>query len=243
MSPSAGSTTERGEATRARILDQALRLFESEGFEATTMRAVASAAGVSVGNSYFYFPSKAHLVQAFYRHTHEQHLIEAAPILAAERGLKARLSGVMHVKVDGAARYHHAAASLFATAANPSSPSSPFSDESAPLRAEVIDFFADVVSGSRDRLAADIAAELPRLLWVWHMGILLFWVHDGSPGSERTHRLIDQSVDLIGNLLALSQLPLMRRARRRVLEMVTTVAETPLLGHSPAVAEPHAPTR
>ncbi len=234
MTPLAGTTTDRGEITRSRILDAALHLFEVQGFEATTMRAVAAAAGVSVGNSYFYFPSKAHLVQAFYRRTHEEHLLEAGPILAERRSLRNRLRGVMHTKISGAERYHRFAASLFATAADPSSPTSPFSPESAGLRNDVIDFFGEVVRGSSGRVAPDIAVELPRLLWTWHMGVLLFWVHDGSPGSESTHRLIDQSVELIASLLTLSQLPLMRPVRQRILAMVETVVTTPLLTAQPA---------
>lgn len=229
MTPAAGSVTERGEGTRAKILDAALHLFETHGFDGTTMRAVAAAARVSVGNSYFYYPSKAHLVQAFYRRTHEEHLLESAPILAEHRSLRSRLAGVMHAKVAGSERYHRFAASLFASAADPGSPTSPFSPESEGLRTEVIDFFAEVVRGSNERVPADLAVELPRLLWVWHMGVLLFWVHDGSPESANTHRLIDQSVDLIMSLLKLAQLPLMQRVRRRVLAMVETVAGTPLL--------------
>jgi AcrR family transcriptional regulator len=237
VTPTAGSVTERGERTRARILEAALRSFEEHGYEATTMRAIAADAGVSVGSSYFYFPTKTHLVQAFYRHTHDVHLAEAAPVLASQRTLRARLRGVMHAKIDGAARYHHAAASLFSTAADPTSPTSPFSPESAPLRDEVIGFFAEVVRGSRERIPADIEAELPRLLWLWHMGVLLFWVHDGSPGCRRTHQLIDQSVEVIATLLTLSQLPLMRRVRQRVLALVETVAGAELLSRAIATGE------
>jgi hypothetical protein len=135
----------------------------------------------------------------------------------------------MHAKISGAERYHRFAASLFATAADPSSPSSPFSPESSGLRNEVINFFAEVVEGSSERIPADLADELPRLLWMWHMSVLLFWVHDGSPHSASTHRVIDQSVDLICSLLKLAQLPLMKRARQRLLAIVNTVAGTPLL--------------
>jgi len=64
--PSATALSAKGERTRERILDVALDLFRERGYEATTMRMIAKAAGVSLGNSYYYFPSKDHLVQSFY---------------------------------------------------------------------------------------------------------------------------------------------------------------------------------
>ena len=54
--------TKRGEHSRAAIFQAALDLFQERGYEATTMRAIANAAGVSLGSSYHYFASKDHLV-------------------------------------------------------------------------------------------------------------------------------------------------------------------------------------
>jgi len=38
------------------------------------MRAIAERAGVALGNAYYYFGSKEHLIQAFYDRTHVEHL-------------------------------------------------------------------------------------------------------------------------------------------------------------------------
>ena len=40
----------RGEQTRAAIAEVALRMFREQGYEATTMRAIAKEAGVATGN-------------------------------------------------------------------------------------------------------------------------------------------------------------------------------------------------
>ena len=64
-----GARTAKGVRTRAKILESALRLFREAGFEATTMRQVAGASGVSVGNAYYYFASKEHLVHGFHAGT------------------------------------------------------------------------------------------------------------------------------------------------------------------------------
>ena len=41
-----------------------MRLFRENGYEATTMRAIAKEAGVATGNAYYYFGSKEELIQA-----------------------------------------------------------------------------------------------------------------------------------------------------------------------------------
>src|SRR5690348_12745885 len=63
----------RGEQTKRLIVDTAVRLFREQGYEKTTMRAIAQAAGLSVGNAYYYFPSKDHLVQEFYTQVQDAH--------------------------------------------------------------------------------------------------------------------------------------------------------------------------
>ena len=66
--------TNKGGQTKAAILQAALDMFQESGYEETTMRAIAERAGVSLGNAYYYFHSKEHLIQAFYHRTHEEHL-------------------------------------------------------------------------------------------------------------------------------------------------------------------------
>ena len=62
----------KSEATRrAALLDRALALFQKRGVEATTMRDIAKAAGMSLGAAYYYFPSKEALVFAYYEDNQE----------------------------------------------------------------------------------------------------------------------------------------------------------------------------
>jgi AcrR family transcriptional regulator len=87
--------TVKGEQTKALILSTALEMLHERGYEATTMRAIAEKAGVSLGNAYHYFGSKDHLIQAFYHRIHEDHLQASLPALQKESSLKARLLSVM----------------------------------------------------------------------------------------------------------------------------------------------------
>src|SRR4029453_14389046 len=76
-------STGRGEATRARIVDSAMRLFEQHGYQRTRMGAVAADAGVSLGNAYYYFASKEPLVQGFYDRIQDEHAAAATRAIAA----------------------------------------------------------------------------------------------------------------------------------------------------------------
>jgi AcrR family transcriptional regulator len=208
--PAAASRTSRGDETKAKIVDTAMRLFEKHGYDATTMRAIAAEADVAVGNAYYYFPSKEHLIQAFYARTHAEHLVAARDVLAKEKSFEKRLVGVMNAKLDTAEPYHRFSGVLFKTAADPESPLNPFSDASLPTRRESVAVFADVVDGSKLRVSKEIRAELPDLLWIWHMGVVLFWLHDRSPGRARTRRLVAATAPLIERMITLGSLPLLR---------------------------------
>jgi len=214
--------TRKGENSRAAILNAAL--FRERGYEATTMRAIADLAGVSLGGSYHYFPSKEHLVLEFYRHTHELHLVAIAPLLAREKDLGSRLRGTVRAVVITCEPFHAVAGSIFSTVANPSSPLNPFGGAARPLREEVVALYAEVVKGSDARIPADIAEMLPLTLWLYQMAILYFWIFDRSPGRLRTLEVIDETTELIVRLLGLANLPVLRSSRKRILGLVRSVA-------------------
>jgi AcrR family transcriptional regulator len=69
--PRAGSRAEQRRRTEARILDAASQIFLTAGYERTTIRAVASAAGVDAGLVMHYYGSKQELFRR---------VIEAVPL-------------------------------------------------------------------------------------------------------------------------------------------------------------------
>jgi AcrR family transcriptional regulator len=213
----------RGEQTKQLILETALRLFRERGYAETTMRAIAKEAGVAVGNAYYYFDSKEHLIQGFYDRNQVAHRIAAEPVLATEKDFAARLRGVLHAGIEVNVPYHSFAATFFKTAAEPTSPLSPFSSQSSPARAAAIAIFSEVVEGSSAKLDPELRKELPELLWLGWMGIVLFWVYDNSPEQRRTRRLIDGVVPLIDRLVALSRLRVLRPALRQILALIASI--------------------
>ena len=200
----------KAELTRQSIVDAALRLFRAGGYDKTTMRAIADEAGVSAGNAYYYFGSKEHLIQAFYDQVQDEHARAAEPALTDSPAFADRLRGVLLAWVEVAEPYHEFAGKFFKNAAEPTSPLSPFSPESAPARDASVAIFRRVVDGSDLKLTPALRRELPELLWLLHMGVVLFWVHDGSPGQARTRTLVDRAVPLVDKLARLTRLPVVR---------------------------------
>jgi AcrR family transcriptional regulator len=70
-------TITKGEATHARIVEAAYRLFIEQGFHATSMRQVAQQAGVTVGGIYAHFASKEAIWEAVLMARHPYHEIVA----------------------------------------------------------------------------------------------------------------------------------------------------------------------
>ncbi|WP_245657933.1 TetR/AcrR family transcriptional regulator [Herbidospora mongoliensis] len=206
-------------------METALRLFRERGYDATTMRAIAAEAGVSVGSAYYYFASKEQLIQAYYDRAQSEHEAASREILARERAFAPRLHGVLCAWVRVSEPYHAFAVKFFKHAAEPDNPLSPFSTESAPARDSSVALYRDVVEGCADRMDSELRGELPELLWLLSMGVVLFWVHDTSPGCERTYRLIDRSVPLVDRLVALSYLPGLRGVTRDFIEVVRELRE------------------
>jgi AcrR family transcriptional regulator len=207
--------TEKGEVTRNLILERALESFRDKGFEATTMRDVANQAGVALGAAYYYFTSKDAIVMGFYERAQE----DLAPLLhqslASAKGLHDRLRAVIQVKLEYFAADRKLMVALSAHI-DPLHPLSPFSEETRSIRDQDIRFFCDAIEGAKARIPEDIKVHLPRVLWLYQMGLILFWVYDSSPKQARTMKLFDKSLALVVTLIKLSSFPLLRPVRKHL---------------------------
>ncbi|PZT76234.1 MULTISPECIES: TetR/AcrR family transcriptional regulator [unclassified Streptomyces] len=210
----------KSEQTRSLILETALRLFRERGYDRTTMRAIAQEAGVSVGNAYYYFSSKEHLVQGFYDRLAGEHAAAVRPVLESGTDLAARLRGVLLSWLDVAEPYRPFATQFFRNAADPDSPLSPFSPESLPAREAVVALHERCLSGSTTRTDPDLAPLLPQLMWLMHMGLVLFWVYDRTERAERSRRLVALTVPIAARIIALSRFRVVRPLVHQVHEVL-----------------------
>jgi AcrR family transcriptional regulator len=213
----------KSEETRGRILAAAMDLFRSRGFEETTMREIAQKAGVALGSAYYYFESKEALVMAFYRQAAEEMhpLIDQA--LSEQKDLARRIRAVLDVKFRYFEPNRKFLGALCRHAADPEHPLSPFSEETRDTREADIQRFEDALSESGAKVPKDLRAYLPRLLWLYQMGLILFWIYDRSPGQNRTGQLIDKSLPLVVNLIRITRFPLLRPIRKMIVDLLDAV--------------------
>jgi len=216
------SVTKKSEETRARILDAALRVFRERGFERATMREIAAEAGVALGAAYYYFESKEAMVMAFYERSQVEMRSSLEAVLARSRTLETRLRGIIEEKFACFAPNRRLLGALSAHA-DPEHPLSPFSRDTAGIRDQDISFFARAVEDSKVKLPPNIQPYLPRLLWLYQMGLILFWVYDRSPEQRRTKILFDKTLKMLLLTLRLAGIPLLRPLHRLAGDLLEAV--------------------
>src|ERR1043166_1042140 len=203
------------EETRQQILDTALTLFRERGFDETTIRDIATRAGLSLGAAYYYFKSKEAIVGAYYDYTQHEHLARARKAFDAEKGLRERLRAALHTKIDIVQDDRQLLRALFRYGGYAEHPLSWFGRGTREQRRLSIAIFAEALAGAR--LPDDLREAAPTLLWTLHMGVLLYFLYDDSPNQRRTRKLIDAAVDFVVDVKRLATSPLLRPIRRRVL--------------------------
>ena len=217
-------TTVKSEETRARILNAALATFCEHGFERATMREIAEAAEVATGAAYYYFDSKEALVMAFYERAQQEMRADLEAKLTRCRTLESRLRAIITEKFEYFGPNRKLLGALSAHA-DPDHPLSPFSKETKPIRDSDMAFFEAAVTDSGIKLPKDIHPYLPRLLWLYQMGLILFWVYDRSPQQRRTRALFDQTLKMILITLRLASIPLLRPMHRLAADLLKVVYE------------------
>ncbi|MFO1519921.1 MAG: TetR family transcriptional regulator [bacterium] len=229
----------KAEATRQRIYEAALGLFQEKDFGQTTMRDIAKRAGVALGATYYYFKSKDDIVMEFYRNNQKAAGEECGRVCREIPDFQDRVRAVLMQKFAQFGSSRHFLNVLFRTAGDPKNPLSPFSPETKAIREEAIGLFEKCLVGCDLKIAEDFRPYLPRLLWFYQMALILFWIHDDSPGQENTRKLMDKSLKLILKLLSLSRFPFLGGLRRDVLEMMqVTLEEGGFLVPPPASSTP-----
>ena len=216
-------STPKAEETRRRIYEAALQLFREKGFEQTTMRDIARQAGVALGGAYYYFASKEAIVLAFYEEMEERGDLATTDAIAKHKKFRDRLRIIIENRFELLAPNLKFLSALFKHSPDTDDPLSPFSAETQSIRDQAIGLFQLALEGGDVKVPVDLMPHLPRLLWLYQLGLILFWIYDRSEGKTRTKLLTDKSLALVVNLIRISGLPLMRPVRKTVLELLEVV--------------------
>jgi AcrR family transcriptional regulator len=223
--PPATALTKKAEATSARILDVALDLFRRQGFEPTTMRGIAAEAGVSLGSAYYYFESKEDLVMAFYERAIKAMVPRMEAALAGATSFEERIAAIMAVKFEYFQPNRSFLGALFRHVADPQNRLSPFSEATRHIRERDQMYFARAIAATSSgvRVPEDLAPFLPRILWLYQMGLILHWIYDRSPDQRRTHALREKSLALLVSTLKLFGFALAKPLRSKIVELIVLV--------------------
>jgi AcrR family transcriptional regulator len=199
----------KSEATRRHLLERALELFQKHGVEATTMRDIAAAAGMSLGAAYYYFPSKEALVFAFYEENQE-----AAERVELTGSLRDQIAALLHAKLRSIHDYRHMFGTIVQRLIDPGDPLSAFSAQTTAIRQRALELFARPLRAAG--LPDDAVRVLAHALWLFQMSLMLVYIKDDSPGQKRTHGLVDDACDMLAPLVPLLGTPLGKGLIERV---------------------------
>jgi AcrR family transcriptional regulator len=211
----------KAEGTRDHVFETALGLFRRRGFERATMRDIAKAAGLSLGAAYHYFPSKEALVEAYYEWTQGEHerLVSVGPRPA---DLGGRIGALLETKLELLRRDRKLLGAQFGNLGDPSHPLALFGKKTTALRERSVRQF--VAAFDDASVPEELRPFLGRVLWLAHLGVLLYFIHDRSPAQERTRILAAAVVDLMASGAPLLAHPLAAPVRGRLLELMNELA-------------------
>jgi AcrR family transcriptional regulator len=179
--------TAQGIEARRRLYDTAITLITERGYEGTTLRDIADAAGVSVGLLYRYFPSKRSVVLALYDELSATYAQQAASM--APGRWRDRFMFALRTSLQVLGRHRRSLSALVPVLiGDPDeglfAPSTTFS------RRRVQAVFHNAISGANDAPKDELAGPLGRLLYLVHLGVLLWWLLDKSPRQRATDGLV-----------------------------------------------------
>ena len=216
--------TSKGERTREHILDTALDLFIAKGYDATTMREIAVAAECSLGLTYRYFARKEDLVLALYWRTADEQeaYVRALPLAP----IAERFAQAMHAKITQIAPYRDAFGALFGAALTPNSGVAVLGDQTSDIRERLGQVFYELVRGAADAPRERQARQLATVLYALHLALLLFWLHDRSPGQRATADLIKLAHDTLALIRPVLRVPPVSKALARLARAIEPVFGT-----------------
>ncbi|RPI54111.1 MAG: TetR/AcrR family transcriptional regulator [Acidobacteria bacterium] len=179
--------TAEGEATRARLYETAIALIGERGYEAATLREVATRAGVSPGLLYRYFPSKRSVVLALYDELSEEFARQSVEMPRGRWRDRFIYALELSLRVIGP---HRVTLRALAPVMIGDTAEGVFAQSTAFSRVRVQTAFQNAVIEAADAPKRSLAEALGRLLYLLHLGVILWWLLDRSPGQRATGALV-----------------------------------------------------
>jgi AcrR family transcriptional regulator len=191
---------------RARILQAAKDLFAGSGYEATTTRDIARAAGIATGTLFNYFPTKEQIVAALAGEAVTTAHQEFNALTPPPHNLAERLFALVARELRHLRPYRTILRPVLDLDRGDSSES----DNGA----TAADFRVQHAAAVERVLAAELGDDpgplAMRLYWTLYTGVLTAWTADDSPHQEQTLALLDQSIRMYVSWLRAPREPAVR---------------------------------
>jgi AcrR family transcriptional regulator len=197
-------TAEAQAATRNRILQEATRLFTTEGWERTTTRRIAEASGIAAGTLFNYFKSKEALAEALMAEAIESGVAAGEFSAPLELSLEEDLFSFVW---SGLKSLRPLRPFLPDAAETILSPLRQFSSSSAGDDLRVRHLEAAEYIMARHGVATPLPAVSLQLYWTLYLGVFGYWTRDESPNQEDTMALLDESLHLFAATLSRPKAP------------------------------------
>src|SRR5688572_19520902 len=174
-------TAEAKQATRERIVEAALDLFRRQGFEATTTRDIAQAAGTATGTLFNYFATKEAIVAGLAAESLAKARADFArrPI---EGALEEQLFALLAAELRQLKPLRKLLRPLLETALSPLA-AAHNNEAGEALRTDHLDLVAGI---DRQCGLGEASPTALQMYWALYLGVLAFWATDTSPKQEDT---------------------------------------------------------
>lgn len=200
----------KSERTKEGILQQALFLFQKDGYESVTMRDLAKACDSSLGSFYYHFKNKEEIVLELFKVSLGGHIERTQKYLESHQpSLETAMTWICRDRFKEFESYR-AVLRVLVQRLDPHDPVSPWHKSSQPIREQSVKLFESVVARCLPRLDAETKRQLARALWLQHLLILGVWSFDRSPDGKETENVLKQSIRLWKNVPSLVRVPGMK---------------------------------
>lgn len=218
--------TKKSAQTFETVLATATELFRNKGFSATTMRDISRASGLGLGALYYYFDSKEALVLRFYETNSSRTIAEFRATPDVPVSLPDAVARFIRMKIEHLTPYRDLMRVVVKEAVDPDSPLCPLNAGSAGVLAANLAVIRERVEVSGTAKGKE-AQELAQGLWLAHMGILTYWLHDRSADFEATERAIEILARAVRLSNTIVRVPGLGALRKQVLALISNLFRAP----------------
>jgi AcrR family transcriptional regulator len=189
-------TAETKAVTRQRILEAARQLFATSGYEASTTRDIAVAAGIANGTLFNYFATKEAILASLAAEAVAAVHFDLEDNTPNGQSLEEDLFALVAAGLRKLKTLRKHLPALLETELNPlvAAPA----DEARALRLTHLETVSRL---AKKHGQGDLSPMALQLYWTLYIGVLMYWAQDRSPKQENTLALLDESLAMFAGWL------------------------------------------